>query len=78
MNYADMIVSRLMTESVIKNGVLTLEEAQFFNVLTKDILNKVAELAEAEVLNGAKMTNIEENSGSASLDSATIAKKLLK
>ena len=74
MNYADMIVSRLMTESVIKNGVLTLEEAQFFNVLTKDILNKVAELAEAEVLNGAKMTNIEESSTS----SATIAKKLLK
>jgi len=86
MDYIDLILSRLMTESIVRNGNVSLEEAQFFNVLTKDVLRKVYEIAEAEAM--AEVASINEFTPIDELDeldettviseTANIARKLLR
>jgi len=82
MTVQDMLLSRLIVESLAKNGKVTLEEAQFYNRFTADVLTKIAETTIEEMgvvttatqatQNETKNKSIEES------ETSSIVKKLLK
>ena len=82
----DYILNKLILESLLKNGSVSIEEAEFFNRLTGQVFNKIASemITENDVnqyfgnvkINTKTTKNIEETTFAAKEQS--IAAKLLK
>jgi len=49
MTIHDMMVSRLIVESLAKNGKVTLEEAKFYTDFSRNVLNKIIEETVSEI-----------------------------
>jgi len=71
----DTLVSRLIVESLAKNGTVTLEEAKFYTDFTKAVLNKVIEEVSAELEETAQISRTEEINESST---SNIVRKLIK
>jgi hypothetical protein len=82
MTIQDMLLSRLIVESLAKNGKVTLEEAQFYNRFTADVLTKIAEttIEEMSVATAAAQAtqNETKNKSIEESETSSIVKKLLK
>ena len=79
MTIQDMLLSRLIVESLAKNGKVTLEEAQFYNRFTADVLTKIAETTIEEM--GVAITATQNETKNKSIEeseTSSIVKKLLK
>jgi hypothetical protein len=83
MTIHDMIVSRLIVESLAKNGNVTLEEAKFFTDFSRKVLNKLVEetINELNELNEKNVAAQEINESAVvranTVDTKNIAKKLI-
>ena len=71
----DTLVSRLIVESLAKNGVVTLEEAKFYTDFTREILSKIVEEVSAELDASLKKEGTKEINESST---SNIVKKLIK
>jgi len=79
MTIQDMLLSRLIVESLAKNGKVTLEEAQFYNRFTADVLTKIAETTIEEMSIATQATqNKTKNKSIEESETTSIVKKLLK
>jgi hypothetical protein len=84
----DYILNKLIIESLLKNGSVTIEEAEFYNRITGQIFNKIAselitendinEYISASKLKNTQTKNIEETSTATTNEKQSIVAKLLK
>ena len=76
----DYILNKLILESLLKNGTVTIEEAEFYNRMTDQVVTKIAKelITENEIIAAVQQRLPQAHNFSNTNTNNSIAAKLLK